>query len=304
MDIENIRNMNQWLYQKLQKWLDSLSNKELECLDYDRFARYSGISSEEANEYFKFLNVNGLIIQKQVSLCPNCGEECVIDTSLNDNEFECEECESTFNFISVRRHSTLLYKLNNDFLVHKQKNIKSQFNGHSNIIDISRIRGVDIENAYDRENGIKKIKVFLSYCHEDEGMKKELDKALIMLKRNKKVETWNDRCLIAGSELEKDILENLKTADIILLLVSTDFLVSPYCFEKEMKMALERHKNKSAVVIPVILRICDWLNSELKDLVAVPKDGKPIKSWNDPDAAYFEVKQEIEKAINTFIDKT
>lgn len=295
--------MNQWLYQKLLKWLDNLSNKELECLDYDKFAKYSQITSEEANEYFKFLKVNGLIIEKQVSLCPNCGEECVIDTSLYDKEFECEECESLFEFSRLKRHSTILYKLNKDFITRTQKNIKSQFSNDSNVIDISKIMGTDIGDLNKEGDGIMRVKVFLSYCHEDEDMKKELDKALIMLKRNEKIETWNDRCLVAGSELETEILENLKSADIILLLVSTDFLVSPYCFEKEMKMALERHMNKSAVVIPVILRRCDWLKSELKDLVAIPKDGKPIKSWNDPDEAYFEVKQEIEKAIDSYIDR-
>lgn len=295
--------MNQWLYQKLLKWLDNLSNKELECLDYDKFAKYSQITSEEANEYFKFLKVNGLIIEKQVSLCPNCGEECVIDTSLYDKEFECEECESLFEFSRLKRHSTILYKLNKDFITRTQKNIKSQFSNDSNVIDISKIMGTDIGDLNKEGDGIMRVKVFLSYCHEDEDMKKELDKALIMLKRNDKIETWNDRCLVAGSDLETEILENLKSADIILLLVSTDFLVSPYCFEKEMKMALERHKNKSAVVIPVILRRCDWLKSELKDLVAVPKDGKPIKSWNDPDEAYFEVKQEIEKVIDSYIDR-
>lgn len=295
--------MNPWLYRKLRMWLNNLSNQEFECLDYDRFARYTGITSEEANEYFKFLKLNGLIIEKQVSLCPNCDEECVIDTSLYDNEFECEECETVFEFSCLKRHSTILYKLNKEFMKHTQKNIASQFNINSNIIDISKIRSGDIDNLNKEEEDIMKVKVFLSYCHEDEDMKKELDKALIMLKRNDKIETWNDRCLVAGSELEVEILENLKSADIILLLVSTDFLASQYCFEKEMKIALERHNSKSAVVIPVILRRCDWLKSELSNLVAIPKDGKPIKSWNDLDEAYFEVKEEIEKAIDLYIDR-
>ena len=147
-----------------------------------------------------------------------------------------------------------------------------------------------------------KVKVFLSYCHDDEDMKNKLDEALIMLRRNEKIETWNDRCLIAGSELETQILDNLNSADVILLLVSTKFLASSYCFEKEMKIALERHKRKEAVVIPIILKHCDWLNSQLKELTAIPKDGKPINKYDDLDEVLLYVKQEIEKVIDKIID--
>jgi len=290
------------LYQKLEKWLNSKSYRELEYLDYDKFAKYSAITNDEANEYFKALKKSDLIIEKQVSLCPGCGEECVIDTRLYDKEFECEECDVKFDFTKLRHHSNMSYRINSEFLLRNEKHIKSQFsNENGTVIDISKIRGrmnVDIEG-----DGLMKVKVFLSYCHEDEAMKNELDKALIMLKRNNKIETWNDRCIIAGSELEEGILKNLESADIILLLVSTDFLASPYCYEKEMKIAIERHNNKEAVVIPVILRSCDWLNSDLKKLTAVPKDGKAIKLWSDPDAAYFEAKEEIEKAIDDYIDR-
>lgn len=296
--------MNQWLFQKLERWLSDLSQKELENLDYDKFAIYVGITTDEANEYFKFLKKNNFIIEKQISCCPNCGEECVIDTSLYENEFECEECEEILEYNKLRRHSTVLYKINKEYIESKENRIRSQFaDDDSNIVNISSIRSrkKDIKEL-DRSTEMK-VKVFLSYCHEDEEMKKELDKSLVMLKRNNKIDTWNDRCIVAGKELEKEILENLRTANIILLLVSQDFLASSYCFEKEMKIALERHQNNEAVVIPVILRRCDWLNSELSKIAAVPRDGKPIKAWNDTDEAYFETKQEIERAVNEYIDR-
>lgn len=293
--------MNQWLYQILISWLNSLSNRELECLDYDRFSKYAGITSEESNEYFKFLRENKLIIEKQVSLCPQCKAECVIDTSFYEEEFQCEECEQSFQIVNLKRHSTILYKISNDFFRSVELKVKSQFSNENNVIQISKIRGENQKKIYIEPEEDMKLKVFLSYSHEDEIMKQELDKALIMLKRNKKIDTWNDRYLTVGSQLEKEILENLKTADIILLLISTDFLASQYCFEKEMQIAIDRHKNGEAIVIPVILRKCDWLNSELKDLVATPKDGKPIKSWDDKDEAYYEVKEEIEKVVDKYM---
>lgn len=275
----------------------------MQYLDYDKFAKYSEITSEEANEYFKFLKNNKFIIEKQVTLCPNCKEECVIDTSLYDSKFECEECGYIFEYRVLKRHSVILYKINSEVMSKNKMKVKSQFSNENNVIEIKKIKGrKEKELLVGNEKEIK-VKVFLSYCHEDELMKKDLDKALVMLKRNNKIETWDDRCIIAGNELEKEILENLKTANIILLLVSQDFLASAYCFEKEMKIALERHNNGEAVVIPVILRTCDWLNSELSRLVAVPNDGKPIKTWVDKDEAYYAAKQEIEKSIDAYIDK-
>ena len=70
-----------------------------------------------------------------------------------------------------------------------------------------------------------------------------------------------------------------------------------------MKIALERNVKGEAIVIPVILRTCDWKNSPLKDLLAVPKDGIPINKWEDEDEAYYNVKQHIEKAIENYFLK-
>ncbi|MCB2358673.1 toll/interleukin-1 receptor domain-containing protein [Clostridium estertheticum] len=150
---------------------------------------------------------------------------------------------------------------------------------------------------------MRKLKVFLSYSHKDEEMKTILDIHLSMLKRNDIIETWNDRCITVGSELEEEILSNLENADIILLLVSPYFLASNYCYDKEMNIALNRHENGNALVIPIILKACDWLNSPLKKLTVTPKDGKFIKGWTDEDEAYFQVKQDIENAIQNFSKK-
>ncbi len=289
--------MNQWLYQKLAKWLDNMSDRERNNLDYEKFSRYADIEDYEANEYFKFLANKGLFIEKIVTQCPNCREECSIDLSLYGEEFECTECENIFNIKKMKRHSSIVYKLNRKYEIIDELKILSQFKEDSdNIIDISKIRGHSMINV----NGDIKIKVFLSYSHEDESMKEELDKHLIMLKRNDKIESWNDRCMMAGQELDSEIQQKLESSDVIVLLLSPDFLVSNYCYEKEMKRALEKHDSGETLVIPIILRTCDWLNSPLKKLLAVPKDGKPINTWDDKDQVYHNVKQEIEKSIDTY----
>lgn len=142
-----------------------------------------------------------------------------------------------------------------------------------------------------------KKKVFLSYAHEDEKYKLELDKHLTVQKRNEVIDTWNDRKLVAGSEIDEEIKEELNSADIIILILSADFFASAYCYDKEMKRAIERHQCGEARIIPVIARKCDWLDSPLGKITALPIDGKSIASFADKDDAYMQIVLGIKEAI-------
>ena len=97
-------------------------------------------------------------------------------------------------------------------------------------------------------------KVFFSYSHKNEDLRNELEIHLSILKRQGIIETWHDRRIDAGQEFSQEISEYLNEADIILLLVSPYFLASDYCYDVEMKRALEMHERKEAVLIPVILQ--------------------------------------------------
>jgi TIR domain len=139
-------------------------------------------------------------------------------------------------------------------------------------------------------------RVFFSYSHADEALRDQLEKQLAILKRLGVLETWHDRRIGAGSELAREIDANLEASDVILLLVSSDFLASDYCYDIEMKRALERHDNGDAIVIPVILRSCLWHQAPFGKLLATPRDGKPITQWPDIDQAFTEVADAIRKA--------
>lgn len=143
------------------------------------------------------------------------------------------------------------------------------------------------------------VKVFISYAHEDEEYKNKLIKHLIGLKRKNIIEEWHDRKILPGQELDNEISKNLLKADIILLMISVDFLNSDYCYEKEMKKALEMNKEGIAKVIPIIVRKCDWMDSPFSNLNALPTDGKYIKSWNDEDEAYMDIIDGIKNIINS-----
>lgn len=139
--------------------------------------------------------------------------------------------------------------------------------------------------------------VFFSYSHEDEELRNRLEKHLALLKRQGLVEAWHDRRILAGADLDEAISANLESADIILLLVSADFLASDYCYSREMGRAMERHATREAVVIPVILKPCDWHSAPFGKLLATPKDGKAVTSWANVEEALADVAAHVRKRV-------
>lgn len=142
-------------------------------------------------------------------------------------------------------------------------------------------------------------RVFFSYSHVDEAMRDELEKHLAVLKRDGTISTFHDRRISAGDHLHNAISAELERADLVLLLVSPDFLSSGYCYELEFARALERHHASSARIIPVILRPCDWKATPLADLLGLPQDNKPITQWADRDQAFLNVAQGVRAALET-----
>lgn len=149
----------------------------------------------------------------------------------------------------------------------------------------------------------KPIKIFYSYSHKDEKYREALDTHLSILKRKQIIDEWHDRKILAGSLWESEIDKNLQDADIILLLVSSDFIASDYCYKKEMEQALERHALKKSIVIPVILRPTDWSDAPFAKLQAIPKDAIPISKWENEDDAWLDVVQRLKKLINEVAKK-
>lgn len=133
-------------------------------------------------------------------------------------------------------------------------NVKNLLNG-VNLESPHRIWETRLFGRMEKEASVS---LFYSYSHRDETLRNELETHLKILERRNLISSWNDRQIEAGDDWKNEIDKNLESADIILLLISADFIASDYCYEKEMKCALERHNNGKAVVIPVILRDANW----------------------------------------------
>ena len=133
------------------------------------------------------------------------------------------------------------------------------------------------------------MKIFYSYTHKDEELLNELAKHLAPLKEDFCIDGWDDRKIQAGQDLHEEIDKQLETADLFLLLISSDYLASPEC-KREVSKALEEKEKRDAIVIPVIARPCAWQNHEkISSLLAVPKDGNPITKWDDRDEAFLDI---------------
>lgn len=140
-------------------------------------------------------------------------------------------------------------------------------------------------------------KMFCSYSHKDERMRSRLETHLTVLQNQGLISEWHDRKITPGSEWEGEIDANLNSANVVLFLVSPDFLASRYCCDVEVTVAMRRHDKGQARVIPVILRPVDWKSVPFCHLQALPTNGKPVTAWNNYDRAFFDIEQGIRTAI-------
>ena len=145
------------------------------------------------------------------------------------------------------------------------------------------------------------VSVFCSYSHKDEELKNTLINHLAPLLRQKIITEWHDRKILPGQEWEKEIDEKIKTADLILLLISSDFIASDYCFDNELSIALDRHDTNSAVVVPIILRPTDWHDMPFSKIQSLPHGAIPITKWENSDEACLDITNGIKKVIQDII---
>jgi len=181
---------------------------------------------------------------------------------------------------------------------HRYRRIKQQLIAEGVVI-AGRGRGGAVGLA-DADN--EGLKVFLSYSHVDDELKAALVKHLEPLRHRKLIEEWHDRKITAGKEWDREISDHLSSADIILLLISIDFINSNYCYDIEMERALERHESGEARVIPVILRSCLWQYAPFAKLQALPRDAKAVQAWGDRDEALTDIVDGIRKVAEELLE--
>ena len=145
------------------------------------------------------------------------------------------------------------------------------------------------------------VKIFICYAHEDEALLKKLKMHLKPLQRQGTIELWYDWDISPGTEWQHEIDTHLNSAQIILLLISPDFMNSDYCYGVEMKQAMKRHEQGEVRVIPIILRHVYWHGALFSKLQCLPPHAKPVTdpSWHSLDNAFYKVVEGIYSIVTT-----
>jgi hypothetical protein len=146
------------------------------------------------------------------------------------------------------------------------------------------------------------ITIFYSYAQseQDEELRAQLETHLKIFERLGRITGWHRRDIHAGQEWAEVVDQRLNTAQIILLLISPDFIASPYCYGVEMMQALKRHQSGEACVIPILLRPVFYEGAPFERLALLPANGKAITSWTHRDEAFTDVVRGLKRILQEF----
>jgi hypothetical protein len=142
------------------------------------------------------------------------------------------------------------------------------------------------------------VNLFISYSGKDKRFKDELELHLSALRRQNTITMWSDKQIPVGTDWAREINAQLEESNLILLLISADYLASP-ASDQEMKQALRRMNAGKAKVIPIIVRPVDWEGSPLSSLQALPSNGMPVRQWQNQDAVWADVTKSIRKVAES-----
>jgi hypothetical protein len=147
------------------------------------------------------------------------------------------------------------------------------------------------------------VRLFVSYAHANEQHRRGLAPRLKILEKRGLISVWDDHAIAAGDAWRNEIEEQLRIAEIIVLLVTDDFLASDFIQNVELKQAFERHKTGDLRIIPIIVQHCLWKDSELAEIQVLPAGGKPLTAWGDQAEAYVQIAEQIRDAAIGIADR-
>ena len=196
----------------------------------------------------------------------------------------------------------LVFKDYEDLVIHEQEGEETIFvsdlRQKISVKDI--LDGVEDPKMRDKQAQTP-VKAFISYSHKDRDGLEALISALAPACRLGNLQLWYDKAIDAGKEWEKTIFDELKSSDIVLCLISADFINSDFC-DRELNNALTRHKRGEQKVIPVQWRNCNWDNLPIQKLQGLVN--KPIRSLpeHERDDAWTQAAKKLDPEIEEVRD--
>src|SRR6266566_7391956 len=143
----------------------------------------------------------------------------------------------------------------------------------------------------------KRIIVFCSYSDEDRSFLERLEKHLKSLERTGSALVWHKHKITAGQEHRREIENQIKEANIILLLISSNFISSDDCYAGDLVKALDRYHVEKIPVIPILLKPCTWDDLAFSQFQVLPRNGIAVSMCKNRDQAFTEIVKEIKKVV-------
>lgn len=152
------------------------------------------------------------------------------------------------------------------------------------------------------------VTLFYSYAHEDEGLRDELQGHLKILERRGLLAPWHDRKIVAGHDWSREIDVHLRSAELVLLLISKDFIESDYIMGTELGAAMQRHAAQQTVVVPIVVRAVDLDPEDSEDmpflkLQGLPTSLRPVTSWPNRDEAWTDVAKGLRATVKAIRER-
>ena len=147
-----------------------------------------------------------------------------------------------------------------------------------------------------------RLRLFVSYAHEDGKYLETLRNYLELLRTEGLIEVWTDKDIVPGKQWDEEMRRELDISQIVVFLVSTLSLGSKYIRRVEVTSAKRRHRGGKAVVVPVILEQSSWEKTWRKFQVP-PEGGRPVRAFGRRDVAWHTVELGLRKVIDGFLIK-
>jgi CHAT domain/TIR domain len=145
------------------------------------------------------------------------------------------------------------------------------------------------------------VRVFVAASPDDEIYRDELAVHLNLMVRQGLLTLWHYGKIDPGQEIEVQFFENLEGADVILLLLSPSFFASDDC-ARQAARALERQRERTAIIVPVFVREINVKGDPLEKLQALPRSGLPLPIVKaERDKPWKEIAEELRQLAQRII---
>jgi internalin A len=150
----------------------------------------------------------------------------------------------------------------------------SVLNGRIDSTDIKEIP-IQLFDSFTDRKLLRMKKIFVSYSKYDEDYLSDFEDHLVTLKQEG-VATFNCKQIEFGKEWDQEIQKQIEECDIMVCLVSVKFLNTDYITKIEIPNAIAKNK----IIVPIIIKACDWENSTLGKYQAAQR-GKIVSLDNN-----------------------